>query len=149
MHQSPILGMTKNMIIERFKSQLSFHLSSKLWSGSYCLRAERLWYVFSGFAAVFKHTLWCETQHLRCRECVTCRFNYRWFNHLFTCREMSSACAHHVVWQTSLIVCVCVFLTDSVQRRSGTSRAGEPQGQRWGASPESPPASRWIRNPRR
>lgn len=40
-------------------------------------------------------------------------------------------------------------LTDSVQRRSGTSHVGVPRGQRSEASPESPPASRWTHNPGR
>lgn len=43
---------------------------------------------------------------------------------------------------------MCGRLTDSVQRRSGTSREDVPRGRRSEASPESPPASRWTRNPR-
>lgn len=53
----------------------------------------------------------------------------------------------HVLLVRQCVMHAC-HLTDSVQRRSGTSRADEPRGQTSEASPESPPASRWTRNPR-
>lgn len=59
----------------------------------------------------------------------SCKWTFNWMWAHLPCR----ACCRH--------------LTDSVQRRSGTSHVDGPRGRRSEASPESPPASRWTHNP--
>lgn len=59
------------------------------------------------------------------------------------------SCKLTLNWMWAHLPCraCCRHLTDSVQRRSGTSHVDGPRGRRSEASPESPPASRWTHNP--